>query len=52
VSRSAIRGFERAGGDADEPHWQVLLEGIAERLPVSRRQWQAVKELVAENKHG
>jgi two-component system, LytTR family, response regulator AlgR len=51
VSRSAIRGFERAGGDADEPHWEVVLDGVPERLPVSRRQWQAVKELVAENRH-
>jgi two-component system response regulator AlgR len=48
VARAAIRGFERAGGGEDEPHWDVVLEGIAERLPVSRRQWQAVREAVAE----
>lgn len=52
VSRAAIRGFERAGMRDDEPHWEVVLEGLEERLPVSRRQWQAVRELVAENKGG
>lgn len=52
VARDAIRGFERAGASEDEPHWEVMLAGIQERLPVSRRQWQAVRELVAENKGG
>ncbi len=47
VARAAIRGFERTGGD-DEPHWQVVLDGLEERLPVSRRQWPLVKELVSE----
>jgi two-component system response regulator AlgR len=50
VARGAIRGFERAAGDEDEPHWQVVLEGVAERLPVSRRQWPAVKALVSERR--
>jgi two-component system response regulator AlgR len=46
VARAAIRGFER--GDAgEEPTWMVVLEGLAERLPVSRRQWPAVRELAA-----
>ena len=49
VSRAAIRGFERAAGGAeDDPHWLVVLDGIAERLPVSRRQWPGLRELVAE----
>ena len=43
VARAAIRGFERNPGD-DESQWLVVLEGIAERLPVSRRQWPAVRE--------
>jgi two-component system response regulator AlgR len=43
VARGAIRGFERIAGGEEEPHWNVVLEGIAERLPVSRRQWPAVK---------
>jgi len=44
VARSAIRGFERAPGNEDEPRWQVVLEGVAERIPVSRRQWPVMKE--------
>jgi two-component system, LytTR family, response regulator AlgR len=47
VSRAAIRGFERGGGEED-PHWLVVLDGVTERLPVSRRQWPALRELVAE----
>jgi two-component system response regulator AlgR len=50
VARSAIRGFERAAGPDEEPHWVVLLEGVAERIPVSRRQWPVVKDLVVERK--
>jgi two-component system response regulator AlgR len=46
VARAAVRGFERATGGEEEPHWNVVLEGIAERLPVSRRQWAAVRALV------
>ena len=48
VARAAVRGFERAGGDEDEAHWNVVLEGVAERLPVSRRQWPEVRALVKE----
>ena len=46
VARAAIRGFERAPGEEEEPHWQVVLDGLEERLPVSRRQWPAVRDLV------
>jgi two-component system response regulator AlgR len=48
VARTAIRGFERTGGAEEEAHWQVVLDGLSERLPVSRRQWPAVRELIAE----
>jgi two-component system response regulator AlgR len=48
VARSAIRGFERGAAADDEPHWLVVLDGLEERLPVSRRQWPALRELVAE----
>lgn len=48
VARQAIRGFERAAEGDDDPHWLVVLEGIPERLPVSRRQWPLLRELVAE----
>ena len=49
VARAAIRGFERAAGSAgeDESHWEVVLEGMPERLPVSRRQWPAVRDIAA-----
>ena len=47
VARAAIRGFERTG-EGDDSNWTVVLEGIVERLPVSRRQWPTLRELVAE----
>jgi two-component system response regulator AlgR len=46
VARAAIRGFERSGDDADGPRWQIVLDGIAERLPVSRRQWPTLRSLL------
>ena len=51
VARAAIRGFERAAAAGEEePHWNVVLDGVAERLPVSRRQWAAVKGVLPEAK--
>jgi two-component system response regulator AlgR len=43
VARAAVRGFERAeeGGEA---HWEVLLQGVDERIAVSRRQQHVVRE--------
>lgn len=53
VARNAIAGVEKAAfqtddGEAEKPQesWQVILRGIAERLPISRRQWPLVKALV------
>jgi two-component system response regulator AlgR len=49
VARATIRGFARVRDAASEDgdgHWEVLLQGVAERLPVSRRQWPEVKALV------
>ena len=46
VARAAIRGFERAPGEEDEAHWLVVLDGLEERLPVSRRQWPQLRDLV------
>ncbi|MEX0638305.1 MAG: LytTR family DNA-binding domain-containing protein, partial [Burkholderiales bacterium] len=43
VARAAVRGFERAAEGGDEPHWNVVLDGVPERLPVSRRQWAEVR---------
>jgi len=48
VARHAIRGFERGAEGDDDPHWLVVLDGVTERLPVSRRQWPVLRELVAE----
>jgi two-component system response regulator AlgR len=50
VARKTIRGFERSGGGEEEAHWQVVLDGVPERLPVSRRQWPTVRELVADRR--
>lgn len=54
VARAAIQGFERGGhavdgdGESDkgQESWQVILRGVDERLPVSRRQWPIVKGLM------
>lgn len=51
VARPSIAGFERVTPTGDEeagdPFWQVVLRDIPERLPVSRRQWSTVKNLVS-----
>src|SRR3569623_1343811 len=53
VARNAILGVEKAvlqidEADAEKPQesWQVILRGVADRLPISRRQWPLVKALV------
>ncbi len=43
VARAAIAGFERNADEA-ESGWAVVVKGIEERLPVSRRQQHVVKE--------
>ena len=43
VARDAIAGFEKSDADEAQTQWQAILHGIAERLPVSRRQWPLVK---------
>ena len=50
VAAACITGFEK-GSIADSEaesgaQWLVVLKDCAEKLPVSRRQWGAVKELV------
>jgi two-component system response regulator AlgR len=45
VARAAIRGFERVGAESGEGPWQVLLAGLDERIPVSRRQQHIVRVL-------
>jgi two-component system, LytTR family, response regulator AlgR len=49
VARDAIAGVEHApvsDAEDDKEGWQVILRGIDERLPISRRQWAAIKALV------
>lgn len=49
VARRYIAGFEKcahpAEGESGGTSWLVLLKGLAEKLPVSRRHRQAIKEL-------
>lgn len=44
VARAAIAGVERVGDGEAEGHWDVLLKGVPERLPISRRQWSVVRQ--------
>jgi two-component system, LytTR family, response regulator AlgR len=44
VGRPFVTGFERVTNGNGEGHWVVTLEGIAETLPVSRRQQHVVRE--------
>jgi two-component system response regulator AlgR len=54
VARDAIAGVERGSyvvdgeseNDRTQETWQVILYGVQERLPISRRQWPVVKALV------
>lgn len=52
VARDALAGFERDHGESDEGgdegggQWLALLKEVPEKLPVSRRQWPLVKNLV------
>ena len=46
-ARAAVAGVEHVADEGDtEAHWQVILEGLGERLPVSRRQWSQLKSLL------
>ena len=45
VARDYIRGFERRVNDDGDSHWEVLLTGVAETLPVSRRQQFVVRDV-------
>lgn len=55
VARAAILGVERGKQTAEldresdrvQDPWQVVLRGIDERLPISRRQWPVIKALVS-----
>lgn len=40
VARAAIEGFER---DDEAEQWMARIAGLAEKLPISRRQWPTVR---------
>jgi two-component system, LytTR family, response regulator AlgR len=44
VARDAITGFERVQPDEGEPYWVVLMRGVQEKLPISRRQQHVIRE--------
>jgi two-component system response regulator AlgR len=52
VARDAIMGVEKGrhaiDGEADKTQesWLLILRGVEERLPISRRQWPVVKALI------
>ena len=52
VAREHIRGFERRVANDGDAHWEVLLNGVAETLPVSRRQQFVVREIGREPVNG
>jgi len=43
VARESIAGFERVQPQEGEPYWVVVLRGLDEKLPVSRRQQHIVR---------
>lgn len=49
VARQALSGYER-GTDTEsdaEVRWHLILRNIDERIPVSRRQWPMIKQLLS-----
>ncbi|MEK7736797.1 MAG: LytTR family DNA-binding domain-containing protein [Pseudomonadota bacterium] len=46
AARSAILGVERETATDSETRWALLLRDVAEKLPVSRRQWPLIKALL------
>ncbi len=44
VARAHVAGFEKDAAEAGESRWVVILNGLDEKLPVSRRQQHIVKE--------
>jgi two-component system, LytTR family, response regulator AlgR len=44
VAKASIAGFEKMTEEAGEAHWKVVLKGVEEKLPVSRRLQYLVKD--------
>jgi two-component system response regulator AlgR len=45
VAKDYIAGFERIEEVSGEARWMLLLRGLEEKLPVSRRQQYIMREL-------
>lgn len=45
VARAHVIAFERVAEEGGEGHWVVVLAGVEEKLPVSRRQQHVVREI-------
>lgn len=43
VSKEAIVGFEKNLDGESDTQWRAIVRGIADKLPISRRQWSQVK---------
>lgn len=43
VARAAVSGYTREGSDDEGERWVLMLHGLNETVPVSRRQWSQVK---------
>lgn len=44
VAKASITGFEKMTEEGGEAHWEVVLKGVEEKLPLSRRLQYLVKE--------
>lgn len=44
VAKASIAGFEKMTEEVGEAHWKVVLKGVEEKLPVSRRLQYLVKD--------
>ena len=45
-ARSRARAGEADDGEGGDNGWNIVLRGVPETLPVSRRQWAHVKALL------
>ncbi|HTJ96581.1 MAG TPA: LytTR family DNA-binding domain-containing protein [Rhodocyclaceae bacterium] len=47
VARKTIAGYERSQevSESGEAQWQLILNNLPERIPVSRRQWPQIKSI-------
>lgn len=43
IPKAKLRGFER--NRSEESGWVAIIDGVSEKLPVSRRQWAQIREL-------